>query len=78
MVFIPFELPQPFSFENQLQHLKGYGPYSFPSEKGEKRRTLPFYFINPLKEKYKAPKGKGLEGNNIINNKEFIDNHASV
>ena len=33
MVFIPFELPQPFSFENQLQLLKGYGPYSFPGGK---------------------------------------------
>ncbi|CAL5334640.1 unnamed protein product [Camellia sinensis] len=75
MVFIPFELPQPFSFENQLQPLKGYGPYSFPSGK---IRTLPFFFLNSLKEKHKAPKGKGLEGNNIINNKEFIDNHAFV
>mgnify|MGYP003703580065 CR=1 FL=1 len=44
----------------------------------EKIRTLPFFFLNPLKEKHKTPKGKGLEGNNIINNKEFIDNNASV
>ena len=35
-------------------------------------------FLNHLKEKHKAPNGKELEGNNIINNKEFIDNHASV
>ena len=42
----------------------------------EKKNTA--IFLNPLKEKHKAPKGKGLEDNNIINNKEFIDNHASV
>ena len=74
MIFIPLELPQPFSFKNQLQPLKGYGPYSFP---GENKNTA-IFFLNPLKEKHKAPKGKGLEGNNIINNKEFIDNYASV
>ena len=40
-----------------------------------KIRTL-FVFLNPLKEKHKAPKGKGLEGNNIVNIKGFIDNQT--
>ena len=47
-----------------------------PSQVENKNTAI--FFLNPLKEKHKAPKGKGLEGNNIINNKECIDNHASV
>ena len=46
-----------------------------PSQLEEENTAI---FLNPLKEKHKAPKGKGLEGNNIINNKESIDNHAYV
>ena len=74
MVFIPFELPQPFSFETQLHPLKGYGHYSFPS--GNKNTAI--FSKSSQGKKHKAPKGKGFEDNNIINNKEFIDNHASV
>ncbi|CAL5362478.1 unnamed protein product [Camellia sinensis] len=40
-----------------------------------KIRTL-FVFLNPLKEKHKAPKGKGLEGSNKVNIKGFIDNQT--
>ncbi|CAL5371775.1 unnamed protein product [Camellia sinensis] len=46
-----------------------------PIPQGGKIRTL-FVFLNPLKEKHKAPKGKGLEGNNIVNIKGFIDNQT--
>ena len=37
-----------------------------------KRLTHSNVFLIPLKVKHKAPKGKGLEGNNIVNIKVLL------